>query len=58
MWPTEDSTTYSSPKKREIVRAFAGDSTMTREVAIEIRGTQRPHRRAEGCGADADSAGR
>ena len=41
MWPTDDSTTYPSPSRREIVRAFAGDSTMTREVAMEIRGEQR-----------------
>ena len=28
MWPTEASTTYSSPKKEPILRAFAGDSTI------------------------------
>src|SRR5690348_10634022 len=30
MWPTEDSTTKSGPRYPAIVRAFAGDSTMTR----------------------------
>jgi len=29
MWPTEASTTYSSPKYVDIFLAFAGDSTMT-----------------------------
>jgi hypothetical protein len=32
MWPTEASTTYSSPKKEPILRAFAGDSTITNFV--------------------------
>src|SRR5919199_1084298 len=33
MCPTDDSTTKSSPRKRAIVRALAGDSTITRGLA-------------------------
>ena len=29
-WPIDDSTTYPPPRKREMVLAFAGDSTTTR----------------------------
>ena len=29
MWPIEDSTTYPWPRYPPIVRAFAGDSTIT-----------------------------
>src|SRR6266511_1604456 len=32
--PTEASTTKSSPRKRSMVRAFAGDSTITNDVGI------------------------
>jgi dTMP kinase len=34
MWPIDDSTTVSSPRKEEIVRALVGDSTMTRLLGI------------------------
>src|SRR5207248_9478840 len=36
--PIDDSTTKSPPRKREIVRAFAGDSTITSGLAIGERG--------------------
>jgi dTMP kinase len=34
MWPIDDSTLASEPKKVEMVRAFVGDSTMTRLFGI------------------------
>ena len=36
MWPTEDSTTNSGPKRAPIVRALAGDSTITRGLAAPV----------------------
>src|SRR3954465_5093117 len=51
--PIDDSTMKSPPRKREIVRAFAGDSPITRGLAIGKRDLagpaanvkQRPRRR-------------
>src|SRR4051794_3319417 len=37
MCPTDDSTTKSPPRNRAIVRAFAGDSTMTSGLAMAQR---------------------
>jgi hypothetical protein len=34
MWPTDDSTTKSSPRIPSMVRALAGDSTITSDLAI------------------------
>ena len=34
IWPTLDLTIYSEPKYLDIVLAFAGDSTITRDLAI------------------------
>src|SRR5438270_13833833 len=41
-WPIDDSTTKSPPRKREIVRALAGDSTITSGLAIGKRGLAGP----------------
>ncbi len=36
MWPMEDSTTYPGPRYPPIVRAFAGDSTITNLCATGV----------------------
>ena len=47
MWPIEDSTTYPEPRYPPMVRAFAGDSTMTNLCAtyadsLSLSGAVRP----------------
>src|SRR5882757_7403786 len=36
MWPKLDSTTYPDPRKPAIIRAFFGDSTITRRVPVDV----------------------
>lgn len=42
MWPIDDSTVASEPRKAAIVRAFVGDSTITRLLGIDAQLTPVP----------------
>ena len=58
MWPTEDSTMKSGPSMPPMVRALAGDSTMTSALPTAHPAGQRSERFTEGmttseCGAAA-----